>query len=349
MRHQRTDGPIGVLLLQLGTPDDPSVPAVRRYLAEFLADPRVIETNRLLWRVLLHGVILRTRPRKSADKYRRIWSSDTGMPLLYHTRRQAELLQASLGEGYLVRFAMRYGNPSIASVVKEMLRAGVRELVALPKYPQYSATSTASAADALFSALQGERYVPSVRFISDYCDHPAYVQASVELMEEELARLPWEPDHYVLTYHGIPQSYAKKGDPYAAQVQRTTRALVREMGWPQGTWSRTYQSLFGRAAWLKPYTEDWLLHLARQGKKRVFIATPGFTADCLETIDEVGRELREVFLHAGGEALHRCPCLNSHPRWIAAMAALVTGAETLPARPEVPYPTSFAELSAHHG
>jgi ferrochelatase len=296
---------------------------VRRYLAEFLADPRIIEANRLLWWFILHGIILRTRPRQSADKYRRIWSPETGMPLLHYTRRQTELLQTALGQDYLVRFGMRYGSPSIGRVTSEMLRTGITRLIVLPMYPQYSATSTASALDALCVALQKERYLPSIRIISAYYEHPAYLQAVTTLMEEELAKLTWQPDHFILTYHGIPQAYAKKGDPYATHVERTTQALVAAMAWRKGEWSRTYQSLFGREAWLKPYTEEWLKHLALAGKKRIFIATPGFTADCLETIDEVGRELREVFLHAGGEILHRCPCLNDHPAWITALRTLI--------------------------
>jgi protoporphyrin/coproporphyrin ferrochelatase len=329
MRHQRTVGPIGVLLLQLGTPDDPSVPAVRRYLAEFLSDPRIIETNRFRWWFILHGIILRFRPRQSADKYRRIWSAETGMPMLHYTRRQTELLQAALGDTHLVRFGMRYGSPSIPAVVSALLRDGVSELIVLPMYPQYSATSTASALDALFQTLPKERRLPHIRVIASHHDHPAYLHAMTALMEEELAKLTWQPEHFILTYHGIPQSYAKKGDPYATHVQRTTQALVQAMGWRKGSWSCTYQSLFGRDAWLKPYTEDRLKQLAREGKKRVFIATPGFAADCLETIDEVGRELRETFQHAGGAELHRCPCLNDHPLWIEALRQIVTGADAI--------------------
>ena len=329
MRHQRTVGPIGVLLLQLGTPDDPSVPAVRRYLAEFLSDPRIIETNRFRWWFILHGIILRFRPRQSADKYRRIWSPETGMPLLHYTRRQAELLQTALGDTHLVRFAMRYGSPSTDSIVSQILRDGISELIVLPMYPQYSATSTASALDSLFQALQKERRLPSVRIIASHYDHPAYIQAMTTLMEDELAKLTWQPGHFILTYHGIPKAYAKKGDPYATHVERTTQALVQAMGWQKGSWSRTYQSLFGRDAWLKPYTEDRLKQLAHEGKRRIFIATPGFTADCLETIDEVGREIREAFQHAGGEQLHRCPCLNDHPLWIEALRQIVTGAHAI--------------------
>lgn len=316
----------GVLLMQLGTPDDASVPAVRRYLAEFLADPRIIEANRVLWWLILHGYILRTRPRSSAAKYQRLlkqWGRDDGMPLLHYTQRQAEMLQAALGPGFDVRFAMRYGNPNLRAVIPEITRAGWEHFVAVPMYPQYSATSTASAVDGLYQALMRERRVPAATVVPPYYDHPAFIEAQAKLIEDELAKLPWAPDHYILTYHGIPRSYAQKGDPYATHVERTTQALVRRLGWRKGQWSRTYQSLFGREKWLGPYTEDKLKALAAQGKTKVFLASPGFTADCLETIDELGHEANEVFTHAGGERLHRCPCLNDAPLWIEALRQIV--------------------------
>jgi ferrochelatase len=218
---------------------------------------------------------------------------------------------------------MRYGNPSIPDVIGEMSAAGLERIVVLPMYPQYSATTTGSALDGLFQALMRRRHMPSIRVIPPYFEHFAYLDAMVELIRDELARLPTPPDHYILSFHGIPQDYVKNGDPYALHVERTTQALVRRLGWPRGKWSRSYQSLFGKEAWLKPYTEQALIKLARRGVKRVFVATPGFTADCLETIDEVGYEIHEMFKHAGGSELHRCPCLNSHPKWIAALATLV--------------------------
>lgn len=314
--------PIGVLLLQLGTPDDASVPAVRRYLMQFLADPRVLEVPWWVRRLILAGVYLR-RCRQSAAKYRRIWDPETGMPLLFHTRNQAAGLQKLLTPGFIVRFAMRYGNPGAVEAVRELDAMGIEKLLVLPMYPQYSATTTASALDGLFDALKRQRRVPAVQIVPPYYEHPAYLDAMAALIGEELARLAWQPDYYLLSFHGIPQVYAQRGDSYARHVERTTRELVKRLGWPKGRWSRTYQSLFGKAAWLKPYTEEKLKALARAGFKRVFIAQPGFTADCLETIDEIGFEAVATFREAGGEELHRCPCLNSHPRWLEAMLKLV--------------------------
>lgn len=312
-----------VLLLQLGTPDDPSVPAVRRYLREFLSDPRVIEANRLVWRLVLHGIVLPFRPKQSAAKYRRIWDPKTGMPLRHITQQQAAALQATLGSDYEVSFAMRYGQPTIAEVVTQICRSRVTRLIAVPMYPHYSATTTASALDGLFAALSRQRYVPALSVVGPYYDHPAFVAAQAALIRRELASLSWQPEHFLLSYHGIPQRYAKAGDPYALHVERGTRALVQALGWRKGTWSRTYQSLFGREAWLKPYTEDKVKELAARGIRRLFVATPGFTADCLETIDEIGHELRQVFEAAGGELLHRCPAVNAFAPFIEGLAQLV--------------------------
>jgi ferrochelatase len=190
-------------------------------------------------------------------------------------------------------------------------------------YPQYSGTTTGSALDGLFNALKEVRRVPAVRVVAPYFEHPAYLDAMAGLIQEELKRVPWEPQYYLLSFHGIPQDYTKRGDPYALHVERTARGLVQRLGWQAGRWARTYQSLFGKEQWLKPYTEEKLKQLAKRGIERVFVATPGFTADCLETIDEVGLEIREIYQHAGGKELHRCPCLNDHPQWIAAMQTLV--------------------------
>jgi ferrochelatase len=320
----RSRPPYGVLLLQLGTPDDASVPAVRRYLREFLSDRRVIENvPRPLWWLILNLQILRKRPKESAAKYRRIWDPKTGMPLLYYTRKQAEALQKALPDGFRVRYAMRYGNPAIRAVAGEMIAAGVERLIVLPMYPQYSATSTASALDGLFLALMKERRVPALRVVPPYYAHPAYLDAVVSVIKAEQLRLLWEPEFYLLTYHGIPQSYARRGDPYPQHVEKTTELLVDRLGWLPGMWGQTYQSLFGKEPWLQPYTEKTLQELARKGIKRVFVAAPGFTTDCLETLDEIGNELRETFKHAGGEELHRCPCLNDSEAWVKAMATLV--------------------------
>jgi ferrochelatase len=207
--------------------------------------------------------------------------------------------------------------------VDELIRAGVDRLIVVPMYPQYSATTTASATDVLFAALMKQRRVPALRIVPPYYRHPAYLDAVTTLVREELARLPWQPEHHLLSFHGIPIKYAQRGDPYATQVKRTTAELVKRLGWRRETWTQTFQSLFGRDRWLRPYTDETLRQLGRRGLKRVFVAMPGFTADCLETVDEIGFEAREVFRHAGGEELHACRCLNDHPAWIAALRTLV--------------------------
>ncbi|MDB5306603.1 MAG: ferrochelatase [Gemmataceae bacterium] len=321
-RPHRPTTMTGILLIQLGTPDAPTPAALKPYLKQFLSDPRVIEDQGWKWKLILNGIILRTRPAASAAKYARIWDPVTGSPLLHYTKRQTELLQTQF-PGLPVRFGMMVGNPSVAKVVSEMIASGVDQIVALPMFPQYSATTTASATDALFKALMAERRVPAVRVVPPYYTHPAYLDALEAVLRDDLARLGWEPEHFVISFHGLPQKYAQRGDPYPAQVVRTTRDLVRRMGWKRSQWTQTYQSRFGRSEWLKPYTDDVLGQLARKGVKRVFATLPGFTADCLETVDEIGHESREVFLHAGGEKLHNGRCLNDHPSWIEAMAHIV--------------------------
>jgi ferrochelatase len=312
----------GVLLIQLGTPDAPTVPALRRYLRQFLGDPRVIEAPRLLWWFVLNFRILPTRPKQSAAKYRRIWNEQTGSPLLHFTRLQAEGLQRLLPD-ISVRFGMQVGNPSVTSVVHEMIESGTDRLLVLPMYPQYSATTTASALDSLFLAFMRERRVPAIRVIPPYYDHPAYLDAVTAIIQEELAKLSWEPEHFLLSFHGLPVKYVQRGDPYPQHVARTTKLLLERLAWPAGRWTQSFQSLFGKDVWLQPYTDKTLEQLARQGIKRVFVATPGFTSDCLETIDEIGYEARELFRQADGEELHRCPCLNDHPVWLRAMQTLV--------------------------
>jgi ferrochelatase len=312
----------GVLLVQLGTPDAPTPAALRIYLRQFLADPRVIEAPRWLWWFILNFSILPRRPAQSAAKYARIWDPVTGSPLLHYTRRQAELLQRELPD-VPVRFGMQVGNPPLAVVLREMIAAGVERLIALPMYPQYSATTTASATDAIFQALMKERRVPALRIARPYFAHPAYLDAVVAIIREELAKLPWRPEHYLLSFHGIPITYAERGDPYPRHVERTAELLLQRLAWPAGSYTQTFQSLFGRDEWLKPYTEEKLKELAKAGVKRVFVATPGFTADCLETLDEIGHETAAAFRAAGGELLHQCPCLNDHPAWIAALKTLI--------------------------
>jgi ferrochelatase len=312
----------GVLLIQLGTPDAPTAQALKPYLRQFLSDSRVIERKGLPWWLVLNLLILPRRPAQSAAKYQRIWDPVHGSPLLHWTRQQADLLQKAMPE-VPVRFGMQVGNPPIASVIDAMIQAGVDRLIVVPMYPQYSATTTASATDALFSALMKQRRVPALRIVPPYYQHPAYLDAVTALIREEIGRLPWQPEHFLLSFHGIPVAYAQRGDPYATQVKRTTAEVVRRLTWPRGSWTQTFQSLFGRDRWLKPYTDDKLRELARRGVKRVFVAMPGFTADCLETLDEIGHESQAVFRQAGGEELHACRCLNDHPQWIAALRTLV--------------------------
>jgi ferrochelatase len=314
---------VGVLLIQLGTPDAPTAAALRPYLRQFLSDPRVIEmAPTLKWRLILNLFILPTRPAQSAAKYRRIWDAVTGSPLLHWTRRQTALLQEQF-PAIPVRFGMQVGNPPVQQVLSEMIRAGVERLIVLPMYPQYSATTTASATDVLFSALMKERRVPALRIVPPYYQHPTYIEAERRIITEEMAKLPWRPDYFLLSFHGIPIKYAQAGDPYATHVKRTTRLLTAQLGWPRKQWSQTFQSLFGRDRWLKPYTDEVLKSLPGRGVKNVFVALPGFTSDCLETVDEIGHESRHVFLEAGGENLHACRCLNDHPAWIEAMRTMI--------------------------
>ncbi len=312
----------GILLIQLGTPDAPTAEALKPYLKQFLSDPRVIENQGWKWKLILNGFILRSRPKESAAKYARIWDPVTGSPLMHYTKRQTELLQTRF-PNTPVRFGMIVGNPSVRSVATQMVKDGVTRLVVLPLFPQYSATTSASATDSLFKTFLSERRVPVLRIVTSYATHPAYLNALEASLRDDLAKLPWTPEHFVVSFHGLPQSYAKNGDPYPAEVVRTTRGLVQRMGWSKDQWSQTYQSRFGRSEWLKPYTDDVLAKLAKRGIKRVFVALPGFTADCLETIDEIGRESREVFEHAGGEHLHSGRCLNDHPAWIDALERIL--------------------------
>jgi len=312
----------GILLIQLGTPDAPTPEALKPYLKQFLSDPRVIEDQGWKWKVILNGIILRRRPKASAAKYARIWDPATGSPLMHFTTRQTELLQARI-PNVPVRFGMIVGNPSVGKVVPEMIAGGVDRLLVLPLFPQYSATTTASATDSLFKALQKERRIPAIRIVTSYAEHPAYIDALEASLRDDLAALPWQPEHFLVSFHGLPRSYAENGDPYPAEVDYTTHELVNRMGWVTGQWTRTFQSRFGRSEWLKPYTDDSLARLPKHGVKRVFVVLPGFTADCLETLDEIGRESREVFERAGGEKLHAGRCLNDHPVWIDALERLV--------------------------
>ncbi len=310
----------GLLLVNLGTPDSPAPADVRRYLAEFLWDPRVVETPRWLWWPLLHGIILNTRPRRSAEAYARIWT-ETGSPLLLHTRRQAEALQARLGEQVKVVPAMRYGNPSIAAGLRELREAGCERILVLPLYPQYSATTTASTFDAVTEELRRWRRVPELRFIGQYHSEPGYI-AALAASIREYQQENGTPEKLILSFHGIPQRYAEAGDPYPRQCERTARLLAEALGLEEGRWQLTYQSRMGREPWLQPYTSATLEALAREGVRHVQVLCPGFAADCLETLEEIAIENRDIFLAHGGERYGYIPCLNDRPDHVEALAAI---------------------------
>ncbi|MGD2082730.1 MAG: ferrochelatase [Chromatiales bacterium] len=320
-----TTPPFGVLLVNLGTPDAPDTASVRRYLAEFLSDPRVIEAPRVIWWPVLHGVILRVRPRRSAAAYREVWTED-GSPLLSISKRQRPALERALAErtGHRIPvvLAMRYGTPSIEQGLSALRDAGIARILVLPLYPQYSATTTASIFDRVTEVLRGWRVLPELRFINRYPDHPAYIRAlagSVRDFQAEHGR----PERLLLSFHGIPREYADKGDPYPDDCERTARALARELGLADDDWLMTFQSRFGPKEWLKPYTDQTLKAWGAGGVKRVQVICPGFPTDCLETIEEVGAENREYFMEAGGEDYRYIPSLNDSPAHMEALVDLI--------------------------
>jgi len=313
---------IGILLLQTGTPDAPTPKAVRAYLRRFLSEPRVIEVPRPIWWMILNLAILPFRPRASAEKYRRIWDEKTGSPLDHYTRLQADLLQEALPDGYVVRHAMRYSAPFIPDVVDTFVRDSFDRLVVFPMYPQYSATTTAAVLDELFRSLMRLRAVPALHVVPPYFEHPLYIRALARLLSEQLEKVP-PPDRLILSFHGIPKSYADKGDPYPVHCRRTFDLLCEQIPLERDKILFTFQSRFGRQEWLQPYTDKTLEEIARNGNKHVAIAAPGFTADCLETVEELGLEGAQVFRNAGGETLTRLSCLNDHPSWIEAMKTMV--------------------------
>ncbi len=327
--HDRTPR-IGVLLVNLGTPDAPTPAAVRRYLGEFLTDPRVVEIPPIAWRPLLHGVILRTRPAKSAARYRAIWTKD-GSPLLVISRQQRTLLMGYLGQRIkaaglpadlcAVELGMRYGNPSIAAALARLADAGADKVLVLPLYPQYAASTTASALDAVAQALAATRRVPALRMVDSFHDDAGYIKAMARAVNDDWMK-HGHPDHLVLSFHGVPRRTLELGDPYHCQCQKTARLLATELGYTSDRWTLAFQSRFGRAKWLTPYTSDVLVKLARGGIARVDVFCPGFVADCLETLEEIAIEGRRDFLAAGGKELRAIPCVNTHTAWIAALADL---------------------------
>jgi len=310
-----------VLLCNLGTPDEPTPSALRRYLAEFLGDPRVVEIPRPVWLLILHGIILRVRPRKSAAKYAGIWMPE-GSPLKVWTEKQATLLRGYLGErGHqvTVRYAMRYGNPSIASVMDELQAEGVTRVLVLPAYPQYSGTTTASVVDGIMNWARAVRHLPELRFVNRYHDDAGYIQALARTIRGHWAT-HGQSDQLVMSFHGVPERTLQLGDPYHCECHKTARLLAEQLGLAQDRYKVTFQSRFGKAKWLEPYTEPTLIDLAQKGLKSVDVVCPGFTSDCLETLEEINMEAREAFLHAGGQRFTYIPCLNDHPEWIRALA-----------------------------
>jgi protoporphyrin/coproporphyrin ferrochelatase len=322
---------IGVLLVNLGTPAAATVAAVRVYLAEFLSDPRVIEIPRSLWLPILHGVVLRLRPAQSARKYAAIWGAD-GSPLLSHSVKQKTLLLGYLGQrlktaGFPsdlapVELAMRYGQPDVGGALDRLRGAGCDRILIVPLYPQYAASTTASVLDAAYAYTRNVRRVPALRSIDCFHDDPGYIRALAQNVNDYWMR-HGRPDRLVMSFHGLPRRSLDLGDPYHCHCYKTARLLTTELGLDAREVAVTFQSRFGRAEWLKPYTQDTVVALAKEGIGRVDVVCPGFVADCLETLEEIGIEVKQAFLGAGGREFHAIPCLNEHPLWMAALADLV--------------------------
>lgn len=314
--HRQPDK-IGVLLTNLGTPQAPTKQALKPYLRQFLSDPRVVEVPKIIWQMILNLVILNIRPARSAEAYQTVWT-DRGSPLLFHTLDQrqklADVLKAELSEeaaeNLVVEMAMRYGSPSISSVIDNMLAQGVRKLVVLPLYPHYSGSTIGSTFDAIAEDFTKRRWLPELRFINGYCDNPDYISAiadSVRTFQAENG----QPDKLIFSYHGVPKRYLTNGDPYHCQCYKTSRLVAAQLGLQPEQYLTTFQSRFGREEWLKPYTDHTLKALPGEGIKSVQMICPGFASDCLETIEEIGEENREYFMEAGGETYQYIPCLNA--------------------------------------
>jgi ferrochelatase len=304
---------VGILLVNLGTPDTADTRGVRVYLKEFLSDPRVIENQGLVWKLALNGVILRTRPRRKARDYLKIWNTEKNeSPLKTITRAQSDKLAAAIAshDHVVVDWAMRYGNPSIRSRIEALTAQGCDRLLVVPLYPQYSAATSATVCDEVFRVLAGMRAQPTLRVTPPYYDDAAYIEALEVSISAHLANLPFQPERIVASFHGMPQKYIDKGDPYQAQCVATTEALRKRMGLDATKLMLTFQSRFGFDQWLQPYTDKTIAQLAKDGVRRVAVVTPGFSADCLETLEEIAQENAEIFQHNGGEQFAAIPCLN---------------------------------------
>lgn len=317
---------IGVLITNLGTPEAPTKKALKPYLKEFLSDPRVVEVPRLIWWCILNLVILNFRPARSAKAYEPVWS-EQGSPLMLHTKNQASALQQQLtsrfGDDVVVDFAMRYGKPAIADVLDKLFQQGVRKLLVLPLYPQYCASTTGSTFDAIAQDFMQRRWLPDFKFISHYHDNHDYIAAVAEKIKSH-RELHGSADKLIFSYHGIPKRYLLNGDPYHCECYKTSRLIAEYLGLQQDQYLTTFQSRFGREEWLKPYTDHTLQELAKQGVKSVQIVCPGFSADCLETIEEIGVENRDYFMEAGGERYEYIECLNSDESHINLLTSLVS-------------------------
>jgi ferrochelatase len=309
---------VGVLLINLGTPDAPEPAAVRRYLAEFLSDPRVIEIPPLIWQPILRGFILRTRPARSAEAYRQVWTEE-GSPLMAISQRQAARLRDRLGDSISVGLEMRYGG-SMEYVLSKMVDHGYGRILVAPLYPQYCAATTASAMDAVFKALQSMRVQPAIRALPPYYDDPLYIGALKANLERQLAALDFTPDRLLLSFHGMPERTRRLGDPYHDQCQATARLLAKQLSLPVAV---AFQSRFGKAKWLEPATDTALAAYPAQGVKKLAIAAPGFSADCLETLEELGIRGRDSFLEAGGTHFARLDCLNDSDEGMTMLDALI--------------------------
>ncbi len=319
---------VGVLIANLGTPDATDYWSMRRYLNEFLSDKRVIEWPSYIWQPILQGIVLTKRPFSSGEAYRGIWNNDADeSPLLTITRDQTTKLrarfEAAFGDSVRVEFCMRYGNPSTQSVMEKMKDEGCERIVFMPLYPQYAAATTATANDQAFRVLMKMRWQPSIRTVPAYYDHPLYIEALAQSIETHLAQRESAPDVVVASYHGIPQSYFKKGDPYHCTCQKTSRLLKERLNWDSSKLVTTFQSRFGPEEWLQPYTVEEVARLAKAGKRNIAVMAPGFSADCVETLEEINEEIKESFEEAGGENFTYIPCLNAEDAHIDMMEAVL--------------------------
>ena len=315
----------GILLTNLGTPDQPNAAALRTYLREFLSDPRVVEIPRLVWMIILHGIILRVRPKKSAKLYQSIWT-DEGSPLLAYTKKQQAKVAAQVAEQYgdnvEVAIAMRYGNPNLKQALKQLQHKGVNKIIVLPLYPQYAGPTTGSTFDAVSKELQSWRWVPSLHFISSYHDNDNYITALANSIKQHIEQ-HGKPDKLLLSYHGMPKLFHTAGDPYFCFCHKTTRLVTEKLGLEKDDFQISFQSRFGKAEWLKPYTDSCLEDYAKQGLKHVAVISPAFSVDCLETLEELEVESRKVFISNGGETFHYIPALNDNDDHIEMIMSLL--------------------------